>query len=96
LECGKCCQFLALPISNFSNDTKDWILAHNLTIVPVLEENYLLIGNKCMYYDEKTKKCDIYERRFKICRRFENGSSMCDMAKRIEINLKVATSGNYV
>lgn len=86
-KCGKCCQFVAIPIpqpnimDGHTIDYCKWIIAHKNMSLAVNEKNEwaIIVNDDCKYYDkinEYSGVCTIYNDRFGVCRMFDPNNCM--------------------
>ena len=75
LDCGDCCKFLMLRIEA-KEDILAWLNAHNLKIITIDGNFYILLPNRCKYLKENNE-CEIYDKRFNVCKEFKKDGLFC-------------------
>lgn len=74
-QCGKCCQFVAIPIpqpnifDKMVIDYCQWIIEHhNMSLATDGKDWAVIVNNTCEWFDYIHNTCTIYEGRYEACR----------------------------
>jgi len=83
-RCGKCCQFVAIPIPqpNILDprviDYYKWLLAHRNISIGINEGGQwaIIVQDTCKHFSYIDKECKIYEYRYNVCKEFSPNNCM--------------------